>query len=178
MKSLKKLLLTLTLLAATLPALNADIAFPSEKLPSAATAKGNATLRNNWVSASFKKDGFMVRLDGKKVQGEELFTLVLGNGERVPASAMTCSGIKKVALKGNPDAFKLSERLNGQALVAKFTKGDITVEWRAVLRDGSHYIRQELKISAKKTPRCEPFSRSKSNSRAQKFSGIRAGLPL
>ncbi|MBQ9758997.1 MAG: hypothetical protein IJW12_04410 [Opitutales bacterium] len=150
MKSWKKLLLTLTLLAATLPALNADIVFPSEKLPSAATVKGNATLRNNWVSASFKKDGFSVRIDGKKIQGEELFTLVLGNGERVPASAMTCSGIKKVALKGDPEAIKLSERFNGQSLVAKFTKGDITVAWRAVLRDGSHYIRQELKISAKK----------------------------
>lgn len=146
----KKILLTLTLLATTLPALNADIAFPSEKLPGAATVKGNATLKNNRVSASFKKDGFSVYLDGKKVHGEELFTLVLGNGERIPASAMTCAGIKKVALKGNPEAFKLSERLNGQALVAKFTKGDISVEWSAVLRDGSHYIRQELKISAKK----------------------------
>ena len=157
MKSWKKLLLTLTLLAATLPALNADVAFPSEKLPSAATVKGNATLRNNWVSASFKKDGFLVRIDGKKIQGEELFTLVLGNGERIPASAMTCSGIKKVALKGDPEAIKLSERFNGQALVAKFTKGDITVAWRAVLRDGSHYIRQELKISSKKdTFQCIP----------------------
>ena len=133
MKSLKKLLLTLTLLASAFSLLNADVAFPSEKIPSAAVVKGN-TLKNNWISASFKKDGFVVRAGGQKIQGDELFTLVLGSDERVPASAMTCSGIKKVALKGNPDALKLSERVPGQALVGKFTKGDIMVEWRAVLR--------------------------------------------
>ena len=144
----KKLLLTLTLLASAFSLLNADVAFPSEKIPSAAVVKGK-TLKNNWISASFKKDGFVVRAGGQKIQGDELFTLVLGSGERVPASAMTCSGIKKVALKGNPDALKLSERVPGQALAGKFTKGDIMVEWRAVLRDGSHYIRQELKIKAK-----------------------------
>ena len=150
MKSLKKLLLTLTLLASTLPVLNADVVFPSEKQPSTATVKGNSTLKNNWVTALFKKDGFSVKIDGKKIQGDELFTLVFGNGERLPASSMTCAGIKKVALKANPEALKLSERFAGQALVGKFTKDDISVEWRAVLRDGSHYIRQELKISSKK----------------------------
>ena len=155
MKSLKKLLLALTLFAATLPYLNADVTFPSDKLPGVATVKGNATLKNNWVAASFKKDGFIVRINGEKIQGDELFTLVLGDGTRIPASKMTCSGIKKIALKGNPEAVKLSERFNGQALEGKFTQGDLVVEWRAVLRDGSHYIRQELKISAKNDTRMQ-----------------------
>ena len=98
--------------------------------------------------------GFVVKLSGKQVaSAEELFEIVLGNGERVPASKMNCSGVKKVELKGDPDALKLSERLPGQSLTAKFTKGDITVEWRAVLRNGSHYIRQEIKFPRKRTRR-------------------------
>lgn len=152
MKSLKKLLLTLSLLAAALPLLNAEVVYPSEKQPDVAVANGT-TLENKIVSAKFSTNkGFSVKFDGKKVAAaDELFEITLGNGERVPASKMTCAGgLKKVALKGDPKALKLSERLPGQALEGKFTKGDLVVEWRAVLRDGSHYVRQELKISAKK----------------------------
>lgn len=150
MKSIKKMFLALALLASLLPALNAEVAFPSEKQPGVALASASR-LSNKLVAAQFDaKKGFIVKFGGKTVaKGTELFKIVLGNGETISASQMAGS-IKKVALKGNPDAFKLSERFNGQALVGKFTKGDIMVEWRAVLRDGSHYIRQELKISAKK----------------------------
>ena len=152
MKSLKKLLLALSIFAAALPALNAEVVYPSQTQPDVAVAKGSTGLANKIVSAQFSSaKGFVVKLSGKKVvSAEELFEIVLGNGERVPASKMTCSGIKKVALKGTPDALKLSGRHPGQALTATFTKGDLVVAWSAVLRDGSHYIRQELKISAKK----------------------------
>lgn len=152
MKSLKKLLLTLSLLAAALPLLNAEVVYPSEKQPDVAVAKGSTALANKVVEAQFSPSkGFAVKINGKKVaSAPELFEITLGNGESVPASKMSCGGVKKVALKGDPKALKLSERLPGQALEGKFTKGDLVVEWRAVLRDGSHYVRQELKISAKK----------------------------
>ncbi len=150
MKALKKILLALSLLAAALPLVNAEVAFPSEKQPGVAVASAKV-LSNKLVAAQFDtQKGLAVKVEGKTVaKGSELFKIVLGNGEIIAASKMSGS-IKKVALKGNPDAVKLSERFNGQALEGKFTKGDLIVEWRAVLRDGSHYIRQELKISAKK----------------------------
>lgn len=149
MKSLKKILLALTLLATALPFVNAEVVFPMKKQPGVAVAKASQ-LSNKLVTADFSKKGFTVKF-GKKtvIEGDELFKIVLADGSVIEASKMSGS-ITKVALKGNPEAVKLSERLNGVALEGKFTKGDFIVEWRAVLRDNSHYIRQELKISAKK----------------------------
>lgn len=149
MKSLKKIFLTLTLLALTLPALNADVAFPSEKQPGVALVSGTR-LSNELVAARFNaKKGFEVKFGGKTVaEGDELFKIVLGDGEIIKASQMKGT-LKKVALKANPKAVKLSERFAGQAIVGTFSKGNLSVRWRAVLRDGSHYIRQELKIKAK-----------------------------
>lgn len=149
MKSLKKILLALTLLATALPLVNADVTFPMKKQPGAAVAQ-TTSLSNKLVTAKFDKKGFSVKF-GKKtiIEGDELFKIVLADGSVIEASKMSGS-IKKVALKGNPEAVKLSERLDGAALEGKFTKGDIVVEWRAVLRDNSHYIRQELKIFTKK----------------------------
>lgn len=153
MKVLKKFFFALALLAATLPELSAEVLFPvpEKSMPGEAVGKGSH-LSNRTVSAKFSaKKGFKISSAGKVIaEAPELFSLKLGNGETIPASKMTATELKAASLKGDPEDFRLSERLPGQQISAKFTHGDITVAWRAVLRDGSHYIRQELHISAKK----------------------------
>lgn len=147
MKNFLKILTALAVFAAVLPVLSAAVEFPAEIPPSVAVVKGT-TLKNNLVAATFKKNGFSVFFKGKKVAtGDELFKIRLANGEEILSSKMAGT-IKRLVLKGDPKAFKLSERFDGQALQATFTRGNVKVHWRAVLRDGSHYIRQELKISA------------------------------
>ncbi len=145
-----KVVAALSLVLSWFCVLNAEVLFPAEKQPSAAAAREGAILANDVISAKFGKKGFAVRAGGKLIaKGDSLFSITLASGETISSAQMSGS-IKKLALKGDPRAFRLSERLGGYALAGKFSRDDIVVEWRAVLRDGSHYIRQELKISAKR----------------------------
>lgn len=155
MLSLKKVISALAVLAACFPALEATVFFPAEKLPSEATAHDNV-LSNDIVSAKFSRRGFTVKAGGKTIaKGDKLFAIKLGNGDVVSSAEMK-GAVKRIALKADPKAFKLSERFDGQALHGTFSKGDLSVEWRAELRNGAHYVRQILKISAKKdTPMAE-----------------------
>jgi hypothetical protein len=57
------------------------------------------------------------------------------------------SKVKVKDLTGDSSAVRFSGKLNGKALVATFTYNTLTVNWRAVLRDGSHYLRTELELS-------------------------------
>ena len=52
------------------------------------------------------------------------------------------------ALKGDANAIKKAEQYNGYKLSVPFEYGNLAINWSAVLRDGSHYLRTELKISA------------------------------
>lgn len=83
----------------------------------------------------------------------ELFEIHLADGQTIKASEMKMSPIKAVqTLAANPKALKLVERYAGKALSAQFVglNGAIKVQWTAVLRDSSHYLRQEFKISTTK----------------------------
>lgn len=65
---------------------------------------------------------------------------------------MKAGQLKLVDLPADPKALKLSERFPGKAVTAQFTApdGSLTVEWTALLRDGSHYLRQQLAVTARK----------------------------
>ncbi len=127
-----------------------EVLFPAETQPGTAFARGNDVLGNDKISAKFSKNGFVVKSDGKTLaKGDELFSLQLGNGE-ILSSKDFAGTIKKAVFKPDPSALTLSKKLGGNALEAKFSKGDLEISWRAILRNGSHYIRQELKISAEK----------------------------
>ena len=54
----------------------------------------------------------------------------------------------------NPSAACLAERIPGRQLTAVLAdpSGDWQLHWRALLRDGSHYIRQEITVSAGSSP--------------------------
>ena len=80
--------------------------------------------------------------------GTELFTLVLGDSTLVRASEMEVRSLRTEKLTGNKEAVTASQRFDGQAVIAELVKGNLKVEWRAVLRDKSHYLRTELKVQA------------------------------
>ena len=150
-----KKLLPLLALALGASASAQSVIFPQEDQPGAARLIENGstyTLANDLLEASFGlQDGRLLfggcpQMD--LLPGTELFYLTLGDGTSVPASAMTATELHAVTLTGDPEAVKGSDRFNGEALEATFTYGDLTVDWRALLRDGSHYLRTEMEISA------------------------------
>jgi len=115
------------------------------------------TLSNNVLSAAFVKTSGALFFGGSKAMnleaGTEPFTVAFGSGDVVAASAMTLKDIKEEDLTGNSEAVGGAEHYNGKALVAnyEYAYGDsvINIEWRAVLRDGSHYLRTEMKLTGK-----------------------------
>lgn len=112
------------------------------------------TLSNALFSASFSKDsnGALV-FDGCEAMnlkpGTPLFRITLGNGTTFSSNDMTLDNIETRTLTGNASAVKGSEKFNGKELVATLSKDNLTVTWHAVLRDGSHYLRTEMDITAK-----------------------------
>ncbi|MCM1482753.1 MAG: hypothetical protein NC043_00320 [Muribaculaceae bacterium] len=82
------------------------------------------------------------------LSGTELFTIVLQDDSRIPASEMTLSEWGIETLKADANATVASEKRAGKAVKGTFTKNGLSVQWRAVLRDGSHYLRTEMSISA------------------------------
>ncbi len=79
--------------------------------------------------------------------GTELFQIELGNGTKVKASQMEWLSIASEDLTGRNNAARYSEQLNGKSLVAKLKYNNLSISWRAILRDDSHYLRTELEIS-------------------------------
>lgn len=153
--ALRPTVLALLLLGGSLHAAAQSVIFPQEKQPGAAQTSENAegyTLANDLFSAHF------VRQDGKLLfggcpemnlqAGTELFRIRMADGTEASASQMTLGNVRTIRLNGNPDAAKGSERFDGQALEAEFAYRDLNITWRAVLRDGSHYLRTEMEITA------------------------------
>ena len=112
------------------------------------------TLYNNVLAASFLKGEKTIYFLGSKamnlVAGTELFIVGFGNGEKVAASQMTMKSFEQKDLSANPTAIGGAEHYAGKALEAVFGytyKGEeIEILWRAVLRDGSHYLRTEMEL--------------------------------
>ena len=74
----------------------------------------------------------------------------MGDGKIVTASEMKLEDVKMVTLTENPSAATASLRYAGKALEARFTYEELSIVWRAVLRNGSHYLRTEMDIQAAK----------------------------
>lgn len=131
------------------------VIFPQKKQPGVAkiTQKSNSyQLANKVLKASFINTGGKLYFNGCSELGlqpdTELFKVLLGNGSTVSASGMKLEDVKIVNLGEDPSAATASLRYAGKALEARFTYGDLTITWRAVLRDGSHYLRTEMDIKA------------------------------
>ena len=131
------------------------VIFPQKKQPGVAkiTQKSNSyQLANKVLKASFINTGGKLYFNGCSELGlqpdTELFKVLLGDGKNITASEMKLEDVKMVTLAENPSAATASLRYAGKALEARFTYGDLSITWRAVLRDGSHYLRTEMDIKA------------------------------
>ncbi len=120
-----------------------------------------ATLGNDAFTASYEQVGGSVLFGGLKaadgtellLPGTPLFTVHLQDGRSFTPADMKRSKINAVRLRADARAVRAAERLDGCAVGATFTApdGSFRVKWSAVLRHGSHYLRQALTITANET---------------------------
>ena len=155
---------TINVYFATLPTQPATVAYTNAVLyPAQQEAVGAAkieeqegvyTLSNNVLAASFMRLGDAIYFAGSEamnlVAGTEPFTVAFGAGDNVAASAMKLNSLEMVNLEANPNAVGGVEHFAGKALVANYEytykESKIKIVWRAVLRDGSHYLRTEMEL--------------------------------
>lgn len=141
-------------IAMSLGASAQSVVFPQKQQPGAARSARHGssyTLSNKVLSATFELRNGTLRFGGSKAlhleAGTELFSITLADGCTVAASQMQLSGLRLIELRGDHAAATASCRDAGKAVEAQFDYGDIRIEWRALLRDGSHYLRTELSVS-------------------------------
>ncbi len=150
----------LALLSCSLPA---AFASSPENAAQAAHVGNNYTLSNRAIELSFSRQGSHLsglriddRLHGDRLHGHHLafpeeFTLVLSGGHEIRASQMEVADDPTIQDLG-PDAHspRASEQESGKQICAAFTSRDLDgrVQWCAVLRDGSQYMRQMVTLQA------------------------------
>ena len=116
---------------------------------------GVYVLSNKVLAAGFMKVGDALYFAGSDamdlVAGTEPFTVAFGSGDNVPASAMTLKSVATETLSANASAIGGAEHYAGVQLVANYEYAyndtQIKIVWRAVLRDGSHYLRTEMELT-------------------------------
>jgi len=114
----------------------------------------NQMMEEQWSVRDGKLTGvkFVVRSSGAKTAlPRDPFLLILKDGTSVRASEMTLTeGPRVQALQADPEASRAAEHSSGQALLVRLQDKakTISVAWRATLRDGSNYVRQEVRIFA------------------------------
>ncbi|MCR4957683.1 MAG: hypothetical protein K6B13_03630, partial [Prevotella sp.] len=111
-------------------------------------------MSNDLLSASFVLNDGKLTFGGCEAMGllpsDDLFSIRLASGTEVASSAMTLNGVEAEDLFADPSAVKGSLKLRGKSVKATYTYGNLALTWRAVLRDGSHYLRTELELTAVK----------------------------
>lgn len=145
------------ILALLLPSLvNAQaVIFPQVQQAGTAVSSvsdGTYTLANDLLTATFIHADGRLSFGGCDALGlnaaDDLFSIRLANGTEVPSSAMTLNDVALTDLTADLTAAKASLRLPGKAVEASFTYDHLKLTWRALLRDGSHYLRTELSLTA------------------------------
>jgi len=160
-------ILATLLLAATAYA-GPTVEFPG---PAPGDAQGKASkeeiiLENRLISSAWGvSEGRLApryisnKLAGRTLQLEDsqCFLLILGGGQTPGPVGVTKASDLKVAsgpdLKNtepNSESCRLAERFGGKQVSVRLASSDnnLNVEWRAILRDGSNYVRQEVTLTA------------------------------
>ena len=81
------------------------------------------------------------------------FAVMMAGRSSIASSAMHLVETPMIEdLRSDAQASRFSERVPGRAIVASFEDSHhrLRATWRAILRDGSHYIRQEVKFESLK----------------------------
>ncbi len=152
MKRLTILVMTMMLCVATQAQ---KVIFPQEQQAGTAWANESGetySIGNVLFTATFIKKGSTLTFGGCEAMGlqasNDLFSIRSADGTETASSAMTLGEVSIESLAADENAAKGALKLPGQAIKALYTCGDLTLTWRAVLRDGSHYLRTELTLTA------------------------------
>ncbi len=139
------------------------VEFPGERPGNAVAVQNGSTysIGNSLLTADFEwKNGGVVfgglkAADGTLLVqgGGPIFSITLADGSKLSSVDMTVAEPKVISLSP-AESLRVSEQLAGKAIVAEFCAPDksFSVEWKAVLRDGSHYLRQEYTLKAADKP--------------------------
>jgi hypothetical protein len=85
------------------------------------------------------------------MQDAQCFQIILEGGQLIKASDLKVVGMPKLErLEPNRESCRLAEQFGGRQISVTLASSDnnLEVEWRAILRDGSNYIRQEITLAA------------------------------
>jgi len=86
-----------------------------------------------------------------QMRNTQCFLFVLEGGQLINASDLKIVGGPKLnKLRPNNESCRLAEQFGGRQISVTLASSDnnLEVEWRAILRDGSNYIRQEVTLTA------------------------------
>lgn len=139
-------------LAAAWTATAAELAVPYPgEAPGAAQMMGERTLGNALLRFEVSPQG----------QTDSPLSVTTRSGS---FTATRVTGLQAAPLQADPRASRAAERLGGQSLSGtwELPGADVRVQWRAELRDGSHYITQRYTITALSDTellRLEPIAR-------------------
>ena len=161
---MRKTTFLLTMLAAAAGVTTAAVEYPGTN-PGVASATANGvtyTVSNDLLSADFTwKDGGVTFGGFKSADGTVLvnggapvFQITLADKSKLSSTDMVADAPQIIELTADTTSPTISKQLPGKAISTTFTapNGSFSVEWRAVLRDGSHYLRQEYTIKAADKP--------------------------
>jgi hypothetical protein len=114
----------------------------------------NQMMEAQWSVRERKLTGirFVIRGTGAEIAlPRDPFLLILKDGTSLRASEMMLTdGPRVEALPADPGASRAAQHFGGRAILVRLQDpaGKISVAWRAILRDGSNYVRDEIAISA------------------------------
>ena len=133
---------------------------PGEAKSSDMKKEGRFILKNDLLSAAFQINskghlefcGLNSLKNKIAAPSENLFILQLADGQKISSSSLKAGNLKITDIKGKPKAFNLAERSDGKIISCQFKalNGELIIDWRAILRNDSHYLRQELAIRSTK----------------------------
>lgn len=121
------------------------------------------TLTNDLIAASWSvSDGRLTALRvADRATGATLalapdaFSLLLRDGSVIGSGGLAVrSAPRRETLAADPRAARLSQRSGGTQLVVELgdSGGRVRATWRAILRDGSRYLRQEVELTSVAEP--------------------------
>jgi len=119
----------------------------------------NAVLTCQWdiSEGRLKHSRLIDKLTGAAIDAgqAECFQLVLDGGRILKASELKILGMPQInKIEPEPKSCRLGEHFAGKEILITLGSPDENLEvlWRAILRDGSNYVRQEITFKAKNTP--------------------------
>jgi hypothetical protein len=117
------------------------------------TSLGDAAVAATWKIRGGVLSGFVVTDERNKaaIQVTDPFSVTLKDGSTIGTDDFRLQGgLREVALPVKGSASRLAERVPGKAVEGTFLgpQGNLRLDWKLVLRDGSNYLREIVTITA------------------------------